>query len=158
MLVPPQEPIIRKPKMDSWRFMSTSKFNGCAEDLFQHTTLHLSFTDYTSPIFDGTRGAQDSQVFYQESVISIHDRGIWVGDIDVLAALSSPLTQRHYKRLFCDHDKNSKPGTGLVSIESWDEVLDLPREPFRCTCQWQLGCSTSDHVSTRTTLEGAGPT
>ena len=128
MLVPPQDPILRKPKTDSWRLISTSSFDGCAEDSFQHTTLHLSFTDFTLPIFDGIRGNQDSQVFFLESVVSVHDRGIWVGDIDVLAALECLLTRRLPTSPSCHHHKDQKPGKDLVSIESWDEVLDLPRE------------------------------
>ena len=128
MLVPPQGPILRKPKTDSWRLISTSSFDGCAEDSFQHTTLHLSFTDYTVPVYYGVRGAQDSQVFLLESVVSVHDRGIWVGDIDVLAAVQSSLTHRLSTSPSCHHHKDQKPGKDLVSIESWDEVLDLPHE------------------------------
>ena len=128
MLVPPQGPILRKPKTDSWRLISTSSFDGCAEDSFQHTTLHLSFTDYTVPVYYGVRGAQDSQVFFLESVVSVHDRGIWVGDIDVLAAVQSLLTHRLPTSPSCHRHKDQKPGKDLVSIECWDEILDLPYE------------------------------
>lgn len=127
MLVPPRGPILRKRDPGAWKLISTNEFDGRAEDHFNHTTLHLSFTDYTSPIYDGIRGGQDSQVCFLESVVSIHDKGDWVGDIDVLRAVNSPSIKRLPQEIHCNHEKGQKPARVLTSIESWDEMLDPPR-------------------------------
>ena len=130
MLVPPQNPILRKVDQGAWKVISTTAFDGKAVDHFGHTTLHLSFTEYNSPIFDGLRGGQDSQVFFLESVVSIHDKGVWVGDIDVLAATGSPEIQRLEKPASCGHEAGLKPTRELASVECWDDILDPPREPL----------------------------
>ena len=87
MLILPKELMTRELNPASWENIGAETFNGRAEDTFKQTTLHLSFTEYTFPIFDGTSGGHDVQVSFVESLVSVHDRGTWVGDVDILGAL-----------------------------------------------------------------------
>ena len=126
MLVPPQEPMLREYDPNAWPVISTSSFNGQPEDHFAQTTVHLSFTDYNSPLYDGVRGGQDSQVSLLETVVSIHDRGAWVGDIDVLSATRDGLVQKLLPPQGCAHESGVTPANEMLSIESWDEILEPP--------------------------------
>ena len=134
MLVPPHSPMTREKDSSSWTVMKDDVFNGCKEDHFGKTSLHLSFTDYYVPLFDGVRGGQDSQVFFLESVVSVHDSGVWVGDIDVFGALNDDRIRR-IPPFCCDHhDAESTAAQDstqrLISVESWDGVLDPPSGSF----------------------------
>ncbi|RKL31444.1 hypothetical protein BFJ72_g11078 [Fusarium proliferatum] len=90
MMIPPKEPQIRDVERD-WRVVSHNTFDGKLEDSFQSTTLHLRFTDYVLPIHVGSHGNRDFEVYFLESVVSIHDHGDWVADLDILGQLNNPL-------------------------------------------------------------------
>ena len=129
--------MIRDVSKGSWRVISGADFNGEAEDFFGKTTLHLSFTEYQVPLFDGLRGGFDSQIFLLESVISVHDSGAWVADIDIIGALNDPLIRRASQTASCQH-RSSKPLIELKSLECWDGILDRPQEPsiVRASGNW----------------------
>jgi hypothetical protein len=117
----------------SRRVASTTVFNGSQENHFDSTSLHLSFTDYYVPLRLSGQQNQDSQIFFLESYVSVYDSGKWVGDIDILQALSSPNVRR--KRNTCKHTSGIESEvrintTGLLSAESWHDILDPPVEPF----------------------------
>ena len=125
MLILPQELMVREPDPASWQNLGAEAFNGRAENTFGQTTLHLSFTNYKLSLYDGVVGTQDSQVHFVESVVSVYDCGIWVGDIDILGAMGR--TWRLPPQHLCEHERDTKPCRELISLESWDEILDPPK-------------------------------
>lgn len=128
LMVPPQNPIVRQVDPASWRVVGHNEFNGYDEDHFGRTSLHLSFTGYCAPVYQGEHN-QDSQAHFLESVVSIYDTGSWVGDIDILKVLSTGALYRLPPKS-CDHQCRGNLGQEIVSAESWDEILDSPRESF----------------------------
>lgn len=132
MLVPPENPVMREVNPSSWKFIENNPFNFCAENHFEETSLHLRFTEYYVPIVDTIRHEQDMEVFFLESVVSIYDRGKWVGDIDILRALddlsiSRMMSPKCWDPSHRDADLVSKaPDPDTTSIECWDEIIDLP--------------------------------
>jgi hypothetical protein len=124
--------MVRPVDPSSWRVASTTVFNGSQENHFDSTSLHLSFTDYYVPVHLIGQQNQDSQIFYLESFVSVYDSGKWVGDINILQALSSPSVSRPSNA--CRHTSATEPelgvNTGLVSAESWHDILDPPVETF----------------------------
>jgi hypothetical protein len=137
MLVPAHNPMTREKSSASWKFMRDGTFNGRQEDHFDKTSLHLSFTGYHVPLFDGISGGQDSWIFLLESVVSIHDSGVWVGDVDIVRALNDRRIHR-MAPVCCDHRDPQEPKQRLTSVECWDEVLDPPKGSFvvRASDNW----------------------
>jgi len=74
---------------ESWNVVTHADFNGKVEDIFSGTSLHISFTEYNPSVIRSSQSARDNEVFILESVVSIHDHGRWVGDLDVLQALEN---------------------------------------------------------------------
>ncbi|KAH8691710.1 hypothetical protein GQ44DRAFT_695516 [Phaeosphaeriaceae sp. PMI808] len=122
MLIPPAIPMIRQPDPGAWKVINHAAFNNLEEDHFAKTSLHLSFTEYYRSVDLKLRGEQDIRVAVLESVLSVHDSGKWVADVDILASLGSLEVQRvsHDFRCQALHEEEA------VSLESWDEILDLP--------------------------------
>ena len=118
--------MLRQRSHDSWRLINEEVFNGALEDHFNRTSLHLSFTGYSRLLLDGESGMHDIQVSLLESVVSVHDAGTWVGDVDILGSLESDLIRRIQQTTSSHHEKNEKPGRQLISVESWESVLDNP--------------------------------
>ena len=88
-LIPPTEPKIRKLNNESWMHINHAPFDGKIEDCFQQTTIHLGFTAYNLPLRDDSQGDNiiDRPASLVETIISVHDRGQWVADLDVISAL-----------------------------------------------------------------------
>jgi hypothetical protein len=88
-LIPPTEPKIRKPNNESWMHINHAPFDGKLEDCFQQTTIHLGFTAYNLPLRDDSQGDNiiDRPASLVETIISVHDRGQWVADLDIISAL-----------------------------------------------------------------------
>jgi hypothetical protein len=151
MLVPPAEPKTRTLNNENWTLINHSPFEGKLEDCFQQTTIHLGFTQYDMPLNDGLQGHHiiDRTASLVETLVSVHDRGQWIADLDVLAALgqkrgrdmrlhSSACTcreakdvqqaphKRKYKYSYEDVFGNSK--VPLVSLDNWEEFLDAPSD------------------------------
>lgn len=139
LIVPPTARMKRSSNPSSWKLISTTGFNGLPEDYFGSTSLHLSFTEYHVPVHLAGKQARDSRVFYLESYVSVHDRGEWVGDIDILKALSNPRLTRNVDA--CEHVQQDPPVqtqrretdpvfqvpvSALTSAETWQDVLDPP--------------------------------
>jgi hypothetical protein len=136
MLVSPGTlPPLRALNYKDWSVVNHNTFDGNCHDCFQNTTLHLSFTDFDMPVDVGTRGIRDTEVILIESIVSLHDRGRWVGDLDIISAMSqwgawvNPRTCSHstgnksYKEIIV-----SGSPIKLISIDNWDELLDMPSE------------------------------
>jgi hypothetical protein len=136
MLVSPgTPPPLRALDYKDWSVVNHNTFDGNCYDCFQNTTLHLSFTDFNMPIDVGTRGIRDTEVILIESVVSLHDRGRWVGDLDIVSAMSQSLAWVNPGT--CSHSPENKSYEDiivsgspikLVSIDNWDELLDMPSE------------------------------
>ena len=85
LLVSPKAPRM-KAMTDDYRAIVHAEYDGKREDNFQSTSLHLAFTNWKTPLSSGEYGLIDDDVFILEAVISVHDRGAWIADIDILAA------------------------------------------------------------------------
>ena len=84
LLIPPAYAPLIRPLSDSLRAVEYATFDGKRENNFTSTSLHLSFTPHEFPLDYGASGVIDHQVFYVESVVSVHDSGQWVADLDIL--------------------------------------------------------------------------
>jgi hypothetical protein len=111
--------------------MSTTGFDAKHIDSFNRTSLHLSFTDHHVPVYDSNvRIGQNSQVSVVEAFISVRDAGAWVADINILEALNDNRVVRLPPARQCEHDNQSVPNNGALSVDTWDDVLDCPEDKF----------------------------
>jgi hypothetical protein len=141
LLIPPGHPMVRKPNISEWNLVNHLQYDGKAENSFQGTSLHLSLTEYRVPYTTTHEGARDLQVYFQEAVVSIYDRSVWVADVNILEALSP--SKKNIRRLAerCPHNipaysaawplpggsKRKPQKRGALSIaDSWFEHLDRP--------------------------------
>ncbi|KAI8634936.1 hypothetical protein F5Y19DRAFT_485897, partial [Xylariaceae sp. FL1651] len=136
LLVPPGDPMVREVDPGAWKRADYKPFDGVAQDSFSKTSLHLSFTEGYTPLHDGVNGwgRQNNQAFMLESVVSVFDNGNWVADIDISRTYRSLMIclmrRSGAVRIDCAHQQGGLtlgPDTSLTSLDSWDEVLDLPR-------------------------------
>jgi hypothetical protein len=138
MLVPPSNLLIRSVGPEKWNVINHLDFNGRDQDNFKGTSLHLSFTEYNPAVNLGLHGAQDAEVFILESIVSVHDRGKWIADLDILGVLGELERWQHVK---CNHGIGELP-TGIkkfTAIDSWEEFLDRPEDSIgiaRAHCNW----------------------
>jgi hypothetical protein len=136
LIAPSTKPAQKAFDYNCWEQINHAEFDGSCQDCFQTTTLHLSFTDYEQPVDVGTRGIKDTEVVLLESVVSVHDRGKWISDIDVVSSLSSDLFSSPYMQSPCHHSAieraYSREGgasysiSKIVTVDNWEELLDLP--------------------------------
>lgn len=126
LMVSPLEPRIRAVDHNP-RLVEHRPYDGKYTDSFRETSLHLSFTTWKMPLDWHNTGEIDQEIFLLESVVAVQDNGKWVADIDVLDV------EKHcpdvIEQFGCD--ENCKSGVmdkhdDLVSIDSWEELLDLP--------------------------------
>ena len=103
MLVPPQQPRIREPDLNSWKVVQQAPFDGIPANLFNQTSLHLSFTDFELPIAMAT-GAFDPEVTLLEALISAHEGRQWIADLDVLSSFDSNLDPGFTIQAECEKD------------------------------------------------------
>ena len=134
LMIPPKNPNIRDSDPGRWRLVNHFDFDGEVKDCFQGTSLHLSFTDFVLPVDTGQYGARDTEVYMLETIISVHDKGAWVADLDVLGCLSNTTLFRPVKvKKDCVHSplQRSQPSEAElspISVDCWDEFLDFPQE------------------------------
>ena len=137
---------MREIDTNSWRLDSYDRFDGTMSQSFQSTSVHLSFTDYHVPIFDGERGSYDNQIFFLESVVSVQDKGKWVADVDPLPLISCHnyvfgvrlpkpgIPEVRIVRLAnqtpCPHKTNSYADQDITTVDTWNELLDAPAGMF----------------------------
>ncbi|KAK8015592.1 hypothetical protein PG991_008480 [Apiospora marii] len=121
-----ESPITSPLDASFWRIADPQIFDGAPTDLFQNTSMHLSFTNWERPL-EGFRsgGNQDVEIALIESVLSIRERGRWIGDVDVLPALRSNIIYRLGPQLPCSHSRTEAPQAHMTSIESWDELREF---------------------------------
>jgi hypothetical protein len=150
-LIPPTEPKIRKLNNESWMHINHVPFDGKVEDCFQQTTIHLGFTAYNLPLRDDSQGDNiiDRPASLVETIISVHDRGQWVADLDIISALEhGRLDENPENRYGVPTTSFLKPASfdGSLSVR-WQDHLNGPASfrklqeseinPIRldCTCQ-----------------------
>jgi hypothetical protein len=152
MMIAPDKPQIRAPS-NCFSLVNHQEYDGKREDNFEKTSLHLSFTQWNVPLVSVTpndRGVIDQDVFFLESVVSVHDQGVWVADLDVLKLLDrDTLTGRSYeifsKKCDCYREDSDSEGENAItraaqyiSVDTWNELLDPPDSiaVFRARGNW----------------------
>ncbi|KAF1944028.1 hypothetical protein EJ02DRAFT_452870 [Clathrospora elynae] len=136
-LLPLWEPMMREVNTDSWRLDSYHSFNGTPARSFETTSVHISFTEYHIPHYDGSRGAHDNQIPFLKSVVSVQDKGQWVADVDPLPLIDHVIDGRREAQLRrlakqgpCSHTKESNPNRDITAVDTWDELIDRPDGVF----------------------------
>lgn len=135
LLVSPANPRVLQLGPESWKVVAHDPFDGSVQDCFTSTSLHLSLTGYELDMVSedsGSKGARDPDARIIEATISLHDRGKWIADLDILNA------DKEWKKTVqhrgCIHTSEEKLDTShlppLVSVENWYEFLDKP--PSSC--------------------------
>lgn len=157
MLVPPHDLRIRDLQYEDWQLVTHAPFDGQRSDSFHQTSLHLSFTGCTFPINTQSYGNRDIEIYFLESVVSVHDRGKWVADLDILSNLQSSNILR--QSISCSHEPSSEgpiiQDSDFTMVDTWSEILDRPRNAaiIRSSGNWigrlattalsiQMGCDT----------------
>jgi hypothetical protein len=107
LLVPPIGPRIMPLGLDHWHLINHSAWDGQNRDCFADCTLHLWFTGKKQEVDTGYSGAQDTELFILESVVSVHGRGKWVADLDILAALNDRTVVYRYEQEVVSEDKQA---------------------------------------------------
>ncbi|KAL9105556.1 MAG: hypothetical protein Q9227_009300 [Pyrenula ochraceoflavens] len=123
LLVPPPQPMVSK---HTTAILSQRSFDGKSQNAFGPTTLHLSFTGASTPVDLGLYGERTAEAYYLESLVSVHDRGEWVGDLDVLSMFEYENFIRVSPSGQCQHGPSeySKKHLPLIASDSWAEFLD----------------------------------
>jgi hypothetical protein len=161
LLVPPLEPRIMKLELDHWHLVNLADWDGGTRDCFADTTLHLWFTGKTQEVDIGFSGAQDTELYILESVVSVHGRGQWIADLDIGKALTDKYSLCRWrgipsdgKALACrtpnpaqsadrcagSHDMQYRQDDiPLTALENWSELLSLPANScvFLASGNWQ---------------------
>ncbi|KAK7911106.1 hypothetical protein PG985_013587 [Apiospora marii] len=138
MLIPPSRNL-RWSDVEDWKVVEHANFDSRSKDSFKGTSLHLGFTDYSLAIDTGKRGVRSSEVQLLETVVSVHDKGRWVADLDILPAFASPLLRRVHEQGTCCHLAKDLVESELIALDTWEEFLDRPSEDsvLRARRNWQ---------------------
>ncbi|KAL1792914.1 hypothetical protein ACET3X_009421 [Alternaria dauci] len=136
LLVPPVEPRVRE-LSNNYSLVPHETYDFKREDNFRETSLHLSFTDWTFPLATEVSRMIDHDAHVVEAVISVHDRGVWVGDIDILEVDFRDML-RFEPMPPCQGDHAQDCDFDYTSIDSWEELLDEPGSVgvFRAHGNW----------------------
>lgn len=131
-LIPPSNPRIKELDLETYEVINHDPYDGKLEDSFKGTTLHLRFSGYESSLEVGDHGRRNREAFFIETMISTHDRGEWVADLDALSSLaSSSLGRVNYQSKDCRHtpsERHCPPEYPLTTIDRWEELLEKPRD------------------------------
>ncbi|KAI0895956.1 hypothetical protein F4806DRAFT_502786 [Annulohypoxylon nitens] len=128
MLIPPTNLNLAKTELDAWKVISHDRFSGKCSDSFGQTSVHLSFTGYEQSIASTVlHGARDLVACYLETAVSVFDGRKWIGDMDILHTLYGKDITRVSRAPECNHTATDcHPIDSWVSINSWEELLELP--------------------------------
>ena len=128
-LIPPTGPKVKQPAVESYQLINHNPFDGKFEDCFQSTTLHLTFSGYELPLDVGEYGGRNREAFLLESLVSVHDRGEWIADLDIISTFDDPKYQCIVDQPRCLAGRPRPiPKFPLVSIDNWPELLELPTD------------------------------
>lgn len=127
LLIPPTGPKTKQVDLESYQLVNHEPFDGKLEDCFQSTSLHLTFSGYELPMDIGEHGGRNREAFFLESLVSVHDRGEWIADLDILSTFDSLNFRCIIDQPSCLVGRPRQiPQFPLVSIDSWPELLDIP--------------------------------
>ncbi|KAL7945338.1 hypothetical protein V8C42DRAFT_322840 [Trichoderma barbatum] len=127
-LITPPDPMVQDFDPSLWHLIAHEKFDGLAQDSFQGTSFHLSFTGYEQSLNVGQRSVRDVPARLLETAVRVYDRGKWVADLDILEASTHWMRAAKQSCSHLDDTQKSVPNLDLVSIDSWLELLDPPQE------------------------------
>ena len=169
LLVPPEEPRTHEVDPKDWNLVNHDEYDGVITDSFQGTSLHMSFTAFVLPIDTGLHGCRDTEIYFLETVIAIHDKGRWMGDLKILPVFDDPLfrliardTTPSSSSSSCRHTHKTtvSPDVELISVDSWYEFFDRPEGPivFRAHGNWmaRLAAASMSVVKGHLTLVFGG--
>ncbi|KAH0545439.1 hypothetical protein FGG08_000440 [Glutinoglossum americanum] len=126
-LVPPVAPLIKEVSVYEWPQITRLPFDGQIQDRFKNTSLHLSFTGASSPLNLGFSGGQDTELYLLETLISVHDTGRWIADLDIYKAFQNDKLYRIPPCNVTSHRDNIRR-CQLTCIDDWLELVDPPEE------------------------------
>lgn len=131
-LVPPVAPLMKQVSINEWPMLGSFEFVGVLNDCFRGISLHLSFTGASTPVNVGFSGAQNADVYMLETLVSVHDSGKWIADLNVLDTFRS--SSLHFIPLCTNqhHDARTIPRT--YQISSLENLLELIDEPDEQIC------------------------
>ncbi|KAI0149263.1 hypothetical protein BJ166DRAFT_470165 [Pestalotiopsis sp. NC0098] len=135
ILTCPQVSEVRDVDLSSWR-KAPPDFDGAREDNFACTSLHLSFTHWSNPLWNSSSvGQRESEGSHLEAVVSVRDSGSWVADVNLEAALGHG-NLRHIEALqtACGHQEPWRTKHPVKALETWDKVLDCPEGILVAKC------------------------
>ena len=152
LLVAPQQDLRIRPLSNNFRVVQHAKHDLKREDNFQGTSLHLSFTDWKLALNTGNRGAIDEGVSLIESVVSVHDQGRWVADLDI-----TTIDVRIWDhKCICSGQGDPQ---SLTAVDQWEELFDAPDDIgivranknwvarlAVASVRWQQGMKTNTYV------------
>jgi hypothetical protein len=125
MLIAPEYPQSKEAALEDWSHISHAPFKGESFDGFRNTSMHLSFTGYTAPLYStDDHGVQDIEAYLLETVLSVHNGGDWIGDLNLLKTLELGQFVRVDQFSDCGHDRNYKGIFRYVVCDSWEELLE----------------------------------
>ncbi|KAI1088930.1 hypothetical protein F5B19DRAFT_485614 [Rostrohypoxylon terebratum] len=144
-MVPPEAPEIKSYNtIDQWYQYEHKEFDGTMEDCFEGTSLHLSFSEASQAINVGFSGGQDVEAYFLETLVSVHERGTWIAELDILKAFKScpDILRRRLKGdlvTACACDTASARGPRIISIDNFAEMLMPPMKAgiVRARGNWQ---------------------
>lgn len=138
-LISPPEVKLREANPENWKFIDHKPFDGKLNNYFNSTSVHLSFTEYEIPIVPpaSSRHVIDRDMVLLETLLSIHDKSVWVGEIDVCAILKHPV---ECVLCTCSDDEHNRgnhksyqealkinPQLSATEIQIWDELIEPPQ-------------------------------
>lgn len=130
-LVPPITPLMKEVSINEWPQTGRFEFDGIVKDCFKNTSLHLSFTGANTPVNLGFSGAQDADVYMLETLISVHDSGKWIADLNILNTFRSAQLKMMGRCGYEHHNaEGSRPSCQVTSIDNWLQLVDQPEEPI----------------------------
>ncbi|KAI0448406.1 hypothetical protein F5B21DRAFT_121710 [Xylaria acuta] len=106
MMIPAVDPILRSPKLESWSMINHELLTADSKctDMFNKTSLHLSFTGFEQPVGSALkRGAQDLAACYLETVVTVFDGSDKVGDLAIPRAIQGNAIVRRLPNSACSH-------------------------------------------------------
>ncbi|XDG08020.1 hypothetical protein ABKA04_007635 [Annulohypoxylon sp. FPYF3050] len=142
-MVPPKTPEIKSyDAVDEWYQYEHKEFDGTMEDCFGGTSLHLSFSEASQAINIGFSGGRDIEAYFLETLVSVHDRGTWIAELDILKTLRSPpdyFVREYLGSNPCTCDPDSARGLRIVSIDNFAEMIIPPMKAgiVRASGNWQ---------------------
>ncbi|KAK6387382.1 hypothetical protein LTS17_000650 [Exophiala oligosperma] len=147
-----------KERKDDFRAVEHAQYDTVRNDSFPGVSLHLSLTEWCMAVatLDHVYGHIDRDIFLIEAAISVHDKGRWYADIDILDDVYSfnlPVLKGHCR---CGNPTKSPP-RAYTSIDTFDELLDPPESVgiVRAHKNWPARLAAACIVRQRLNTDGA---